>query len=313
MNQTPSSHRPARRGAALLLVLIALAVSVLLASAFLDSRGGSVPMADGLQAASRARRAANSGLELALATIAADPNWVNEHIDGLLAKDIELDGAVLRVELLDLDTKAPPTSLTRMLLVNATALTDQVEISAESVLPIEVTNPPVDLEFGEIALLARDEIRLSGYATLVPWLSNQTRPGTADPLLLGTLDGNAEHVRIENSAIVVDGVRLKTDARAIDAGEAVAGMRLLPEALPALGRTTPPEPNASPVQDSILVGDHIGDIDAANIRIPAGNELRIHGDSVLRSRNGLSVEPGARVVVENGTLILDAAGPPADS
>ena len=306
MSTTRTCLPNARRGAALVLVLIALAISVLLASAFLDSRGGSVPMANGLSAASHARRAANSGLELALATIAADPDWAVEHVNGLLARNIEMDGALIQVELLDLDTKTPPTATTRNLLVNATATTKQVQISSESMISIDPDDAPIDLEFGEIALLARDEIRLSDHATLVPWLSNQSRPGSAHPLLLGTLDGNAEHVRIENNAIIVDGVKLKTDARAIDAGEDAAGMRLMPEALPSLTRKSPSEPVASQVQESILVGDHAGDIDAGNIRVPSGNELRITGDSVLRSRGGLHIEPGARVVVENGTLVLDA-------
>ena len=295
-----------RRGAALLLVLIALAVSVLLASAFLDSRGGSVPMANGLSSASQARRAANSGLELALATIAADADWVNRHMDGVLANDIDMDGVVVNVELLDLDTNTPPTATTTNLLVHATATSDQVQISSESMVAIDPDDAPLDLEFGEIALLARDEVRLSDQASLVPWLPGQQRQGPADPVIVGTLDGNAEHVRIEHDAIIVDGVTLKQDARAIDSGDLVAGVRLLPESLPSLDRSIPPQPNASQVEDMVIAGEYAGDVDAANIRIPSGNELRITGDSILRSRGQLDIEPGARVVVESGTLVLDA-------
>ncbi|MCH2160575.1 MAG: hypothetical protein MK085_01740, partial [Phycisphaerales bacterium] len=273
-----------RRGAALLLVMVAMGVSVVLASAFLDSRSGSVPMADGLAAASRARHAANSGLDLALASIQANPQWHEHQHQGVLADHVDLDGTRLRIELKDVDTDSAPTEETTMLAVHALATVDGVEIGSRTVVRMPPVNPSLDLEFSEVALLARDEIRLEGDAVLVPWGSNAMELGVADPILIGTLDGDPEDVHVSGDAIAVNGVRLSVDARATAAGEQRGGVHLLPSPLPPLSASSVAEPDAPMAGDVVLAGEHSGDIHAGNIRISAHSSLRITGDSVIRSR-----------------------------
>ncbi len=289
----------------MLLVLIALALSVLLASTFLDSRQGSVPMADGLAAASRARRAANSGLELALATITRNDDWVNRHVNGVLAQDMDIHGVQVSIELTDLDTGAPPNTLTRSCRINSIANSNGVQISSQSEIPVIPQNRSLDLGFKEVALLAEDEIRMHGQAALVPWLSDQ-RTINSSPLVIGTINGNPTDVHIDQDAIAVDKVILEVDDRTVRTSGPTAGTRALPDTLPPIVNAPIPESTADAGPLVILKGEHAGDLDAAQIRIPAGNELRITGNSVLRSRGAILIEPGARIIIENGVVVLDA-------
>lgn len=295
-----------RRGAALLLVLIALGVSVVLAAAFLDSRNNSIPMADGLSRASQVRRAANSSLELALASIANDPNWITAQESGVLADGFSIDGARIRIDIKDLDTGGPPTADTHSISILATAMIDGVEISAETMTSVAPQDPPLNLAFDEVALLARDQVRLSDDAILMPWLANASKPGPADPVLLGTFDGDPAGVQFEQNALAANSVQLNVDHRGIRNRAPIAGRRTLPEALPPFVLRMPPAPLASPSGEWSKMGPHTGDVDAATVRIRAGEPLRITGDSVIRSRGSMHIEPGAHIIIENGLLVLDA-------
>ena len=301
-------HRtPRHRGAALLLVLVAMAISMILTTAFLDSRGGSVPMADGLDAASRARRAADSGLDLTMATIRANPLWHAEQRGGVLAESLDLDGAVIDVHVKDAETNGIPNALTRLVEVEAIAEINGVRIGSRTMMDIPPVNPPLDLEFSEVGMLAEEHIRMEGQSVLVPWRPAAAVMGEFDPMLMGTLDGDPDSIHVGSDAVAVNGVKLMVDPRASNRGESRGGVHLLHEALPAINSFVPPVIDATPVGDVNLEGAHAGDINAANIRITSNRELRITGDSILKSRGNLSVEPGARIIVESGCLILDAA------
>ena len=301
-------HRtPRNRGAALLLVLVAMAISMILTTAFLDSRGGSVPMADGLDAASRARRAADSGLDLAMATIRANPMWHAEQRGGVLAESLDLDGAVIEVHVKDAETNGTPNALTRLVEVEAIADINGVRIGSRTMMDIPPTNPPLDLEFSEVGMLAEEHIRLEGQSVLVPWRPAAAVMGEFDPMLMGTLDGNPDSIHVGSDAVAVNGVKLMVDPRASNSGESRGGMHLLHDALPRINSFVPPLIDTTPVGDVRLEGAHAGDINAANIRITSNRELRITGDSILKSRGNLSLEPGARIIVESGCLVLDAA------
>ena len=289
----------------MVLVLIALALSVLLASTFLDSRQGSIPMADGLAAASRARRAANSGLELALATINQNDDWVNRHANGVLADNMDIHGVQVRIELTDLDTDAPPTNLTRSCRIDSIANIHGVEIRSQSEIPVTPVNRSLDLSYKEVALLAENEIRLNGQSALVPWLSDQ-RTINSSPVVVGTLKGNPDDVHIGQKATAVDDVILEVDERTSRSSGPTAGTRAIPDVLPSIIAPSIPETSESLGPKVVLKGEHAGDIYATEIRIPAGNELRITGDSILKSQGVFNVEPGARIIIENGEVVFDA-------
>jgi len=80
-------HSATRRGVALLLVLMAVAVSATLAMSFLSAQSTSIGIARNIQNHSPARYVAESGLELAVAYIRANSNWRTVQSDGAWVTD----------------------------------------------------------------------------------------------------------------------------------------------------------------------------------------------------------------------------------
>ena len=79
-----SNMPPNRRGIAMLLVMVSIAVASILASAYLVSRDNSLAISRNSVAATQARWAAMSGLEMAIAILQTKTNWRTNHIDGML-------------------------------------------------------------------------------------------------------------------------------------------------------------------------------------------------------------------------------------
>jgi len=78
---------PTKRGAALLLALLAVAVAVTLAVTFLGAQSTSVGIARNIQDHAKARHVAESGLELAVAHIRSNDNWRSDRPNGTWVTD----------------------------------------------------------------------------------------------------------------------------------------------------------------------------------------------------------------------------------
>ena len=94
-NPRPSVRPARRRGAALVLVLVALAIGLMMVATFLDGRRESVPVTERISDAARARRTADSGLELVLSSILVSEEWIDEVGAGILDIPFEIaDGGI---------------------------------------------------------------------------------------------------------------------------------------------------------------------------------------------------------------------------
>ena len=102
-----------RRGLAMLLVLISLAMATIVATSYLSSRDNSAVIGANVHDAAVARWAADSGLELTIAVLETQSDWRTAHTNGVLLNGYPIAGATLRVELLDLETLQPPNEDTR--------------------------------------------------------------------------------------------------------------------------------------------------------------------------------------------------------
>ena len=71
-----------RRGAALLLALLAVAIAATLAMSFLSSQSTTIGISRNIQDQSKARHVAESGLELAIAHIRSNDTWRTDHSNG---------------------------------------------------------------------------------------------------------------------------------------------------------------------------------------------------------------------------------------
>jgi hypothetical protein len=303
---TGRTPRPARRGAALLLVLIALAVGLLLVATWLDGRRESVPVARRVAAGAMARQAAASGVDLAAATIDAEEGWRAAHDAGRFDGPFPLSSATCELRLTDAETGERPNDETVTLRVACTATVDEVVATVERTIDVDASMPIVDLAYGETAIVVERQLRIRDDAALLPWTA---RPGVAEgPLVVGSFDGRPDAVLVEDGAVTLGTELLLVDDRS-SPGSA-DGLRRLPDPLPGIIAPTVPSPDLDGAITSRVRLDlnapPDSDVLATGVRIPARSTLTIDGDRVIRSLAGIELSDGALLEVTGGTLVLDA-------
>ncbi len=99
------AYRSSRRhtGAAMLLVVIALAVAAILSLTFLRSSGPTMAIASNNDRKARARAIAESGLSMAVKHVQSSADWRTEHTSGQWMADIPIDGGTIAVYGVDED------------------------------------------------------------------------------------------------------------------------------------------------------------------------------------------------------------------
>lgn len=295
-----------RRGAALLLVLVALAVGLLLVATWLDGRRESVPIAQRVASGAVVRLAAASGLDLATATIDAEDDWRTAIDDGRFAEGVDLAGADCMFTVVDADTDARPGHGTVRLRIACTARLDEVSATVERILDVGTAHPVLDLGLSETAIVVDRTLRMNDASALLPWTA---RPGDAEgPLVVGSLDGRIDAVVVADAAITLDAAVLELAERGPSISD--GGLRRLPDRLPAPTAPVVPGPDPERTLPSRAPIDLVtapeGDIVSARVRVPGGTQLVVDGDRVVRSLGDVVLEHGAEVRVESGTLVLDA-------
>ena len=302
-------RRTAPRGAALLLVLIALAVGLLLVATWLDGRRESVPVAQRVSAGAVARHAAATGLDLACATIDADDDWRDTVATGGFAGSFRIDEVDVTYDLTDADDGDSPDDDTVRLRIRCEAWSDEIPGIIEGVLDVSPEETVIDVDFGETAIIARDRVAVRDRATVLPWTG---RPGDdAGVLVLGTLDGDPEAVSIEHDALVAQSEILSVDTSTAPHAASARGRRVLPDRLPALPTPEPGiqvDPDRPPLRTEVRLR-RVPEtrIDAGDVTIPGNARWTVDGDLQIRADRRIQIQRGACVVVQRGTLSLEAA------
>ena len=301
----PRVPRRDRRGAALVLVLVALAIGLMMVATFLDGRRESVPVSVRISDAAQARRTADSGLELIFSSILASDDWIDELASGSLDAPFEIADGRCTARVLDAMTNLPPTEGTLRIRIACTADIDGLAMIAEETFDISpLIERPLDVAFGETALLAESQIRLEDDAALLAWTGSAGGPSA--PLVVGTLGGDPHDFSVTDAAITGGCEVVMVDARCYEMGEDPAGIRLLPDALPAIAAPTIPLAREGRTEAAVVLDDTPEtDIDAPSIRIRAGTRILIEGDRILHSRGDFRIESGATIEVARGTLVID--------
>ncbi|HJN80821.1 MAG TPA: hypothetical protein QF455_08135, partial [Phycisphaerales bacterium] len=87
-------HTRCRRGAAMLMVLVAMATAMTLVVGWLASQDNSALVASNATRAASARASAQCGLELAVALLQSEAPWQTAHQDGWILQAYPLGEAV---------------------------------------------------------------------------------------------------------------------------------------------------------------------------------------------------------------------------
>ena len=228
MNPSNPTTPPRRRGAALVLVVVALAIGLLLTATWLDGRRESMPVARRIADGAVARHAAMSGLDLALATLDAEHDWREAIERGVLDDAFEFDGASIEIEATDAEDGRPVDDDTLRVRFRCQATVDGIVVACERTREFEPTAPVVDLGFGETAIVAEREIRILDRAAIVPWAE-----GPGGTMIVGTLDGDPGSVEFGPDAVVssTEVLRVRQTRSAADGDRR---HRTLPEGLPPI-------------------------------------------------------------------------------
>lgn len=152
----------ARRGAAMLMVLIATATGVTLTVGWLAAQDNSVLMAANATNAATSRATAQCGLELAVALLESEAPWQTAHDDGWILQNHPIGNGTLDVRLIDALTGLPPNAATTSVRIEAIGSTDSMVQHATVMATVHQFNSDSPGDLSGYAIFARNGLRISG-------------------------------------------------------------------------------------------------------------------------------------------------------
>lgn len=309
----PRSRR-SRRGLAMLLVILSLAMATILTTSYLASRDNSIEIGRNVSDAAAARWAAESALDLTIAVLQTDSEWRLNHTNGYLMELMPLSGALVSVRLIDLETGLSPTIRTQVVRIVSTALVDGIRKTATAQARIRSIEhgKTAEVDLSEFAVFAVQSAEFTHQSLLGPWESS---PGMNmyPRMNLGTQGTSSGTITIADDATIIDGN--------VFHGPGVSGSYLsttkeqylhefgLDDHIPA---PTPPGPGVAPpsgglILDLLLTITNLlgGSNRYSNITLStSGSYLRLGDNSTLISNNNLTMHNGAGILVEGKSKIV---------
>ncbi len=186
-----SSTCPQRRGIAMMLVMVSIAMASILATAYLVSRDNSVAISRNSAASMQARWASLSALETTIALLQTKTDWRLNHVNGMLLDGYQLAGATVTVTALDIEKNTAPDADSEYLRVLAVA---EVDLNNDGVpdarqstvflvyVPV-VTEPRVSVGLDEFAVFARKSFKMMNNSTLTRWATAPLNPLGGSPFM----------------------------------------------------------------------------------------------------------------------------------
>ncbi len=161
---------PAKRGVALMLVVVALGTATVLTTAYLMSKDNSAAIGANAQDTAASSWVARSGAELALAVLQTQEDWVDADPEKLF-EGFSIAGGTVSVALTNLQGEVPDGTETELAM---TVVADVNGIKTVlqrivSIQPDAVFDDAVDAELGEFGIFAATEIDLSDTARIGAW------------------------------------------------------------------------------------------------------------------------------------------------
>lgn len=188
----------------MLLVIIALVTGTLLATAYLASRDNSGAIGANVAEASRARWASESGIDFAVVILQTEKDWRTKHVNGTLFADHPVGGATVTLDLLDLETGAPPTAATRHVQITSTAVSDGVTRVSRAFASVPVGEQnTIDLDLGEFGAFATQEMNITDQAVVSRWLTAPLAD-LKERVPIGTTATSASSIKVSGQASPID-------------------------------------------------------------------------------------------------------------
>ncbi len=316
---TAASHRhrqPHRRGIAMVMVLISVALATILAASYLASRDNSGPIGRNVADSSAARSAAISGLNQALAIMETPTGWrqIATSSVGTLLDDTTPDGGHITATLSDLTTGSLPSPESTYFDLEVKGESGGVAqyISATAYVPVHLPLGEVAaVDLAEFAVAADEEITLDGNARIDRW---RTSPlvGLRRRTNLAIGATGAGSVVVGSTALVVDGTLYHDDSASTPVVSYPSPANPLPLTLKAISRLPmpgPPPPSRSrpDLSDDLDVGSSITittNREYNDVTVSSGKTLTLRGPLWLVIEDDLILEPNAKIVIENAVELI---------
>ncbi|MCB9841993.1 MAG: hypothetical protein H6812_01915 [Phycisphaeraceae bacterium] len=292
----PRRSPPRRRGVAMMLVVVALAVGTVIAGVALTSRSVAPQLGVNAESASKANWAAQSATDLAVAALQTDLD-LSTFTDGAMMSDFTIAGAKVNVVVTDLDGNPPAGDATEVI-VTVTATVNGIP-SVKST-QVALTPPPtapvaVDPYLSEFTLFGQQGVTIGAAATVSKWTLSPEAKGST-PIKIGTGFANLASLNINA------GARFRDTAMYVDADASASLRTALSDSRFAEGR-------------QIKL-----DVPARMVSLPSTiTSLASGGVQSFTYATGSTIFPNGRkysgsVMVQDGaTLVLDASVSPAYS
>ncbi len=183
----------------MMLVMVAILITGGMALAYFGSRDNSIAIGVNVEAAARARVAAESGLDLAVVILETDSDWRTSHVDGVVASDISLGTGTVSITVIDSETDAPPTEETTEVEITVSASVDDLVQTAVATATIIEDEDEVDVDLSEFAIFAASSIEINGAARVAAW-SASPLSANVGPMRIGTLSHSPMSVVVRPGA-----------------------------------------------------------------------------------------------------------------
>ncbi|MDG2054502.1 MAG: hypothetical protein P8J86_07330 [Phycisphaerales bacterium] len=193
-----------RRGVAMLLVIMSLAIASTLTFSYLVSRDNSAIIGQNVTAAVQARWTADAGIELAAAILETDANWREHHNDGAITTNLPLGTGHVTIDIRDLESDDIPNESTTHVRLTATATVGNISQSASAIASVtDAGDGSVDVDLSEFVIFSSEEIDLGDHSTLTRW-SSSPLASLGRRIKLGTRSSNAMSVQVGHNAAAID-------------------------------------------------------------------------------------------------------------
>ncbi|MFT4592552.1 MAG: Tfp pilus assembly protein PilX [Phycisphaerales bacterium] len=319
-NEHTQSNTVDRRGIALMLVMIAVLVVGGMSVAYFGSRDNSIAISKNVSSASRARIAAESGLDLAIAILESNADWRNNHVNGVILSDYPLAGSNITITVLDNETSLPPTASTLEVDITIASTVDGKTQITQATATITPNEDEFDVDYSEYAVFAQNHISISDAASIQNWSASPSYSNA--PLQVGTLSTQPMAVQF-NTIRSTSNVELHAYEYASSMLSTSAVLREQfkdelpfydPPAPPSSGqklsldnRTSNINQRSSSRFNSATVMD-AGTYSVEALSLQQSNTIIIKGEVTLHVEDNLSLQNATIILSEEASLTLHVGG-----
>ncbi len=311
-----NQHRPRpRHGMSMLLVLISLMTATIVTVAYLSSRDNSALIGENVTETAKARWAANSGIDLAIATLQTEGALLNLPASGQLLQNYVISGGTLDVSLVDQLTGLPPTADSIYLVLTSTARVGPIEQTTRG--QVEILPKPqtkLNLDLAEFAVFAADHLSMEDDSIVTRWPESPLSQ-LGQTISIGTQSTDTGRVRLRHRSASVDTEiyhRSGSDGVISNSSDHDVRQRGLDDTIP-MPKSPPPDTGAAEAGGSspgVIVFGSSGSISESRsfggIQVQQNTgRLHISGDTTVLVENHLELMPRSGIeIAGNVTLVV---------